>query len=187
MTSDGIRPDSDIIARADSFASAHALDEFEVLPRHHADRQLVVRLLNATLAAEMSAALRYRRHHFMISGSAAATVKKQLLQHAAEEELHADLMARRIVQLGGEPDIYPMERHDCGHCDYVEGEAIAALIHEDLIAEYAAIASCGEVVRYLDDSDPTTRRMLEGIAAVKGEHASQLAAMLERLFGNDRT
>ncbi|MEJ0099539.1 MAG: ferritin-like domain-containing protein [Pseudomonadota bacterium] len=196
MASGGATRSGDALAYADSFldapdirerASIHALDEFDTLPFHHGDREVVVRLLNSTLAATIASTLRYRRHHFMVRGTAADPIRTQLRQLAAEDQVHADLVAERIGELGGAPDLYPMQLHDARHSGYVEGDGIAQLLHEDLIAAYSAIASYGEVARYLGDSDPTTRQMLDGIVAVKGEHASQLAAMLETLFGTGRT
>ncbi len=196
MASGATSRTGDALAHADFFfdapdirerASSQALDEFDSLPLQHAEREVLVRLLNTTLAAAVASTLRYRRHHCMVGGAAADPIRTRLRQLAAEDQMHAELIAERIVELRGEPDLYPMQLHDAGHSGYAQGDAIAQLLHEDLIAAYSAIASCGEVARYLDDSDPTTRQMLDGIVAVKGEHASQLAAMLETLFGTSRT
>ena len=157
-----------------------------VTPSYGADRQTVLRLLNEALATEIVCVLRYRRHYFMASGAVGEAIKAELLKHATEEQAHADLIAERIVQLGGEPDFNPAGIDTRSHSEYVEGETLADMLKEDLIAERVAIESYNEMIRYLEAGDPTTRRMLEGILANEEEHAEELASMLETLSGNAR-
>jgi bacterioferritin len=155
-----------------------------VTPSYGADRQRVLQLLNQALATEIVCVLRYRRHYYMASGAMGEAIKDELLKHANEEQQHADALAGRIVQLGGEPDLNPMGICDRSHSEYVEGGSLADMVREDLIAERIAIESYGEMVRFIGDGDPTTRRLLEGILAVEEEHAEELASMLATLSGN---
>ena len=146
-----------------------------------ADRETVVRLLNEALATEIVCVLRYRRHHFMASGINAESVAAEFLQHATEEQAHADLIARRIVQLGGAPNLSPEGLLSRSHSEYVEGDSLLDMIREDLVAERVAIDSYREMINYLDNNDPTTRRMLEGILAMEEEHADDLVTLLEKI------
>jgi bacterioferritin len=155
-----------------------------VTQSYGADREVVLRLLNEALATEIVCVLRYRRHYYMASGAVGEAVKKELLAHANEEQAHADLIAERIVQLGGEPDMNPMGITARSHSEYVEGGSLAEMVREDLIAERIAIESYSEMIRYIGEGDPTTRRMLEGILANEEEHAEELASMLETLSGD---
>jgi bacterioferritin len=155
-----------------------------VTSSYGADRAIVLQLLNEALATEIVCVLRYRRHYFMANGAMAEAIKSELLEHANEEQAHADLIAERIVQLGGEPDFNPMGIRDRSHSEYVEGGSLAEMVKEDLVAERIAIESYTEMIRYLGEGDFTTRRMLEGILAKEEEHAEELASMLETLVGN---
>jgi bacterioferritin len=128
--------------------------------------------------------LRYRRHYFMANGAVGEAIKDELLKHATEEQGHADQIAERIVQLGGEPDFNPMGLADRSHAEYVEGNTLQDMVREDLIAERVAIESYTEMIRFLGDADTTTKRMLEGILAVEEEHAEELASMLASMSGN---
>jgi bacterioferritin len=148
-----------------------------------ADRETVLKLLNEALATEIICVLRYRRHHFMASGLEAQSVAAEFLQHANEEQGHADQIAARIVQLGGEPNFSPDGLSTRSHAEYVEGSDLIDMIKEDLVAERIAIDSYREMVTYCGNEDPTTRRMLEGILAVEEEHAEDLVSMLQRLGG----
>ncbi len=173
---------SDITAIRDR-ARRH-VEQGAVTDSYGADRDTVLRLLNEALATEIVCVLRYRRHYFMANGAVAHAIKGELLKHANEEQGHADAIAERIVQLGGEPDFNPMGITDRSHAEYVAGGSLAEMVQEDLVAERVAIESYTEMIRYLGDSDPTTRRMLEGILAVEEEHAEELASMLGTLSGN---
>lgn len=150
---------------------------------YQADRTTVIKLLNEALATELVCILRYKRHYYMATGINADTVAAEFLQHAVEEQGHADLIAARIVQLKGEPDFDPEGLATRSHAEYVEGDDLIDMIKEDLVAERIAIDSYGEMIRYLGDRDPTTRRMLEGILAMEEEHADDLSNMLEDMKG----
>lgn len=152
-----------------------------VTPGYQADRKVVIKLLNEALATEIVCVLRYKRHFFMASGIYADAVAQEFLQHANEEQSHADQIAARIVQLKGEPDFNPDGLMSRSHAEYVEGDSLIEMIKEDLIAERIAIDSYSEMIRYIGDKDPTTRRLLEGILAMEEEHADDLAGMLTEL------
>ena len=148
---------------------------------YRADRETVLRLLNEALATELICVLRYKRHYFMASGINAQSVAQEFLQHANEEQAHADEIAARIVQLGGEPNFSPEGLATRSHAEYVEGDDLISMIKEDLIAERIAIDSYREMITYLGNDDSTTRRMLEGILAMEEEHADDLVSLLEEL------
>ena len=148
---------------------------------YSADRDTVVKILNEALATEIVCVLRYRRHHFMASGIHAEGVAAEFLQHANEEQGHADLIAQRIVQLGGEPNFNPEGLLMRSHAEYVEGTNLLDMIKEDLVAERIAIDSYREMINYVGNDDPTTRRMLEGILAMEEEHADDLVNLLSEI------
>jgi bacterioferritin len=155
------------------------IEEGAVTSGYAADRQNVVKILNEALATELICVLRYKRHYFMAAGIHAAPVAAEFLEHANEEMAHADLIAKRIVELRGEPNFSPDGLASRSHAEYVEGKSLKSMINEDLIAERIAIESYREIVAYLGDQDPTTRRMLEGILASEEEHAEDLSSLLE--------
>lgn len=146
-----------------------------------ADRKTVIKLLNEALATEIVCVLRYKRHYFMAAGIHADPVATEFLEHANEEMLHADRIAERIVQLRGEPNFSPDGLSLRSHAEYVEGDSLKEMIKEDLVAERVAIESYREMVAYIAEKDPTTRRMLEEILASEEEHADDLASLLEGL------
>ena len=148
---------------------------------YSADRDTVVKLLNEALATEIVCVLRYKRHYFMASGINAEGVAAEFLQHANEEQGHADLIAQRIVQLGGAPNFSPDGLLARSHAEYVEGDTLLDMIKEDLVAERIAIDSYREMINYVGNDDPTTRRMLEGILAMEEEHADDLVSLLQEL------
>jgi bacterioferritin len=152
-----------------------------VTPGYRADRETVVKILNEALATEIVCVLRYKRHYYMAAGIHAQSVAAEFLEHANEEQGHADQIAERITQIGGEPDFDPAGLTTRSHAEYVPGTDLLDMIREDLVAERIAIDSYGEMVRYLGDKDPTTRRMLEGILAVEEQHADDLKTLLEEL------
>ncbi|MEO8358525.1 MAG: ferritin-like domain-containing protein [Vicinamibacteria bacterium] len=143
--------------------------------------EVVLKLLNEALATEIVCVLRYRRHYFMAKGIHSHGVASEFLEHAGEEQGHADEIAKRIVQLGGAPDFNPDGLTSKAHSEYVEGETLLDMIREDLVAERIAIESYTEMINYIGDSDATTRTMLEGILAVEEEHAEDMATLLESL------
>jgi bacterioferritin len=157
------------------------IEDGAVTHGYKADRTTVIKLLNEALATELVCILRYKRHFFMASGINADSVAQEFLQHATEEQGHADLIATRIVQLKGEPDFNPEGLAMRSHAEYVEGNSLLDMIKEDLVAERIAIDSYGEMIRYLGENDVTTRRMLEGILAMEEEHADDLSSLLEKL------
>jgi bacterioferritin len=148
-----------------------------VTPGYAANRDTVLRLLNAALATEIVCTLRYRRHFFMASGLQSDAVKKEFLEHAEEEQQHADQLAERIVQLDGAPNFDPHGLADRSHAEYVEGTTLTDMIRENLIAERVAIESYKEMINYIGQDDPTTRRLLESILAKEEEHAEDLASL----------
>ncbi|HOE43969.1 MAG TPA: ferritin-like domain-containing protein [Rhodoferax sp.] len=152
-----------------------------VTSSYTADRPVVLKMLNESLATEIVCVLRYRRHHFMARGIQAQSVASEFLVHSNEELGHADLLATRILQLGGEPDFSPETLLARSHAEYIEGKSLGDMITENLIAERIAIDSYRNFISYLRDQDPTTRRMLEGILATEEEHADDLADILLKL------
>jgi bacterioferritin len=157
------------------------IEKGAVTEGYKADRDTVVKLLNEALATEIVCVLRYKRHYFMASGINAESVAAEFLQHANEEQGHADEIAHRIVQLGGEPNFNPDGLTMRSHAEYVEGATLTDMIKEDLVAERIAIDSYREMINYVGNDDPTTRRMLEGILAVEEEHADDMLNLLEKI------
>jgi bacterioferritin len=152
-----------------------------VTPGYHADRSVVLKLLNEALATEIICTLRYKRHHFMAKGIHAEGVAAEFLEHSQDEQQHADQIAARITQLGGAPDFSPDGLATRSHAEYVEGGSLEEMIREDLVAERIAIDSYKEIILYLGENDPTSRRLLEDILAKEEEHADDLANLLEDL------
>ena len=159
------------------------IEQGAITEGYGADRDVVVKLLNEALATEIICVLRYKRHYFMATGINAEGVAAEFLQHANEEQGHADQIAQRIVQLNGEPNLNPDGLSTRSHAEYVEGNGLLDMIKEDLIAERIAIDSYREMINYVNTDDPTTRRMLEGILAVEEEHADDLVSLLETMSG----
>ena len=157
------------------------IEQGAVTKGYKAKRETVLKLLNEALATEIVCVLRYRRHHFMASGIHAQSVAAEFLQHANEEQAHADEISQRIVQLGGAPNLSPEGMLSRSHSEYVEGENLLDMIKEDLVAERVAIDSYREMIEYVGTNDPTTRRMLEGILAMEEEHAEDLSTLLAEL------
>jgi bacterioferritin len=154
------------------------LDDGAVTAGYTADRETVLKMLNDSLATELICVLRYRRHYFMARGIHSQSVATEFLEHSNEEQGHADLLAERIIQLGGEPDFSPESLTGRSHAEYIEGDTLASMIREDLVAERIAIDSYRSMVQYLADNDPTTRRMIEGILAIEEQHADELSDLL---------
>jgi bacterioferritin len=148
---------------------------------YRADRETVIRLLNEGLATEIVCVLRYKLHYFMAQGIHSQAVAAEFLQHANEEQGHADQLAARIIQLGGKPNLNPEGLTTRSHSEYKEAGTLVEMIKENLVAERIAIDSYAEMVRYFGDKDPTTRRMIEGILASEEEHADDLANLLSTL------
>lgn len=157
------------------------IEEGAVTEAYRGNRETIIKLLNEALATEIVCVLRYKRHYFMAQGIHADPIAQEFLQHANEEQGHADEIANRIVQLGGSPNFSPDGILTRSHSEYVEGTTLVDMIKEDLVAERVAIDSYTEMIRYISDSDITTRRMLEQILAVEEEHADDLASFLSDL------
>jgi len=157
------------------------IEEGSVTAGYSADREIVLKLLNDSLATELVCVLRYRRHHFMAQGIHSQAVAQEFLDHSNEEQGHADQIAERIVQLGGAPDFAPDGLASRSHAEYVEGDSLVSMIKEDLVAERIAIDSYRDIIQYLGNQDPTTRRLMEAILAVEEQHADELAGLLETL------
>ncbi len=157
------------------------IEKGAVTEGYQADRKTVIKVLNEALATEIVCVLRYRRHYFMASGINADSVAAEFLQHSNDEQGHADLIAQRIVQLGGEPNLNPEGLLTRSHAEYVEGETLTDMIKEDLVAERIAIDSYREIIQYLGNDDPTSRRLMETILAVEEEHADDLVNLLGKI------
>lgn len=157
------------------------IEQGAVTAGYNADRETVLNLLNEALATEIVCTLRYKRHYYMADGLNASIAADEFLEHAQQEQQHADWLAERIVQLGGAPNFSPEGLHSRSHAEYVEGETLKEMVKEDLIAERIAIDSYREIATYLGDKDPTTRRIMEEILAQEEEHADDMASILESL------
>lgn len=157
------------------------IEQGAVTDGYTADREKVISLLNEALATEIVCVLRYKRHYYMAEGVGASIAKAEFLEHAQQEQEHADLLAERIVQLGGAPNFSPEGLLTRSHAEYTEGEDLRDMITENLIAERIAIDSYREIAAYLGDKDPTSRRMMEDILAQEEEHADDMADLLEGL------
>lgn len=165
-----------IRARARSHMGDGAVTE-----SYKADREQVIKVLNEVLATELVCTLRYKRHYFMSDGLNSESVKAEFAQHANEEQQHADWIAERITQLNGAPDFDPTILAGRSHAEYQEGNDLTSMIREDLVAERIAIESYAEIIRWLADADPTTRRLLERILEKEEEHAEDLVSLLRHM------
>ncbi|HZR57561.1 MAG TPA: ferritin-like domain-containing protein [Terriglobales bacterium] len=157
-----------------------------VTENYRADRGTVIKILNDALATELVCVLRYKRHHYMASGIHAQAVAAEFLEHAQEEQEHADNIAERITQLDGEPDFNPETLTRRSHSQYVEGTSLIDMIKEDLVAERIAIDSYSDIIRYLGDKDPTSRRVMEKILAKEEEHAEDMKTLIESISQIER-
>jgi len=148
---------------------------------YQADRETVIRVLNEALATELVCVLRYKRHYYMATGIHAQAVADEFAEHAKEEQEHADMIAERITQLDGAPDFNPEVLAKRSHSQYVEGTSLVDMIREDLVAERIAIESYSEIIRYLGEKDPTSRRVMEEVLAKEEEHADDLKNLIENV------
>ena len=159
------------------------MEEGPVTGAYQADRAKVIEVLNEVLATETVCTLRYKNHYFMAQGIHSQSVSDEFLEHAREEERHAEMVAKRINELGGEPDFDPATLATRSHAEYKSGGSLEEMIREDLVAERIAGATYSEIIRWLADGDPTTRRTMEEILAKEEEHADDLAKLLFRIGG----
>jgi bacterioferritin len=157
------------------------MEKGAVTDGYKADLTTVLRVLNEALATEIVCVLRYKRHQFMASGLNAESISDEFKEHAAEEQTHADMIAQRITELGGEPNFSPEGILTRSHSEYVEGNTLVEMIKEDLVAERIAVESYGEIIRFLGHDDPTSRRMMEEILAKEEEHAEDMRSLIERV------
>jgi len=159
----------------------HHIHMGAITPNYEHDREKVVQILNEALATELVCILRYKNHYFTATGMESHGVAEEFLEHAEDEEEHADSIAERILQLGGKPDFNPRGLMERSHAEYAEGSSLRELVEEDLLAERVAVESYREILRFLEDRDPTTTRMIEDILAVEEEHATDMKCLLSQL------
>jgi bacterioferritin len=157
------------------------IEDGAVTENYKLDLDLVIALLNAALATEIVCVLRYRYHYFVASGIHSAAVAQEFLQHSNEEQQHADMIAERITQLGGKPEMNPAVITHASHSEYKEGDSLAEMIREDLVAERIAIETYREMVGFFGEKDSTSRRLIEEILAKEEEHADEFVKLLARL------
>ena len=157
------------------------IEQGAVTDGYRADVETVLRVLNEALATEIVCVLRYKRHHYMAAGIHATAVAEEFLEHANAEQRHADQLAERITQLGGEPDLNPGNLVGRSHSEYVEGKGLIDMIREDLVAERIVIESYSEIIRFLGNDDPSSRRLMEEILSEEEDHANDLRTLIESL------
>jgi len=157
------------------------IDDGAVTAGYKADREQVIKVLNEVLATEIVCMLRYKRHYFTVDAIFSDSIRAEFLEHAIEEQQHADMVAARIVQLNGAPDFEPKNLATRSHAQYAEGDDAVSMIREDLVAERIAIETYTEIARWLGEDDPTTRRLIEQILEKEEEHAEDLVTLLARL------
>jgi bacterioferritin len=161
-------------------AAKGQIEEGAVTPAYGPWRDDIVALLNGALATELLCVLRYKRHYFTVDGVSGAAIKDEFLVHANEESAHADLLAERIVQLGGLPDFSPDGLSQRSHADYNESTDLMEMVRSNLVAERVAIETYRQMISLVGDKDPTTRRILEEILSQEEEHADDLKDWLHR-------
>jgi len=161
-------------------ARAH-MEQGAVTQNYKADIKAVVKVLNEVLATEVVCYLRYKRHYYTAAGLNSEGAKAEFLQHSNQEQQHADWVATRITQLNGEPNLNPEGLSVRAHSEYAEGKDLTSMLKEDLFAERIAIESYSEIIRWLGNDDPTTRKLIEDILKVDEEHAEDLKTLLEKM------
>lgn len=161
-------------------AAKKSLDQGAVTPEYEKWREGIIRLLNDSLATEMVCVLRYKRHHFTASGLESPAIAEEFLVHAKEEQAHADKLAKRIVQLGGQPDFNPETLVARSHAQYNEELDLRAMIRANLIAERVAIDAYSQMIELIGDKDPSSRRLIEHILEQEQEHADELSDWMKR-------
>jgi bacterioferritin len=157
------------------------MEQGPITEAYHADRQKVIAVLNEVLATEIVCTLRYKNHYFMAQGIHSQAVANEFLEHAADEQQHADMIAKRITELGGEPDLNPASLATRSHAEYRSCATLEKMIEEDLVAERIAVSTYAEIVRWLGEDDVTSRRLIEELLAVEEEHADDLAKLLVQM------
>jgi bacterioferritin len=162
----------------------HHIESGAITEEYNADRSRVVAELNRVLATELVCVLRYKSHYYTASGINSATVKVEFLEHANEAQMHADQVATRIVQLNGSPDFSPADLKNRSLTEFTTGTNLSEMIKEDLIAERIAIEFYTAIIRWLGDTDLTTRKVMQDILAVEAQHAEDMKMLLDRLRKN---
>ena len=181
MQATSLSPANDelVLDEAGLQAARKSLDNGAVTPAYGPHREAIIKLLNDSLATELVCVLRYKRHHFMATGLASPKIAEEFMVHANEESAHADRIAQRIVQLGGEPDFSPSTLLERSHADYDASNDLKTMVRMNLIAERVAVETYHQMIALIGDKDSTTRRMLEDILAQEEEHADELSDWLE--------
>jgi bacterioferritin len=154
------------------------MEQGPITGAYQADPKKVIEVLNDVVATEIVCTLRYKNHYYMAQGIHSESVAAEFLEHSRDEEQHADLVAKRITELGGEPDLDPRGLATRSHAEYKSCKLLADMIREDLVAERIAVATYAEIIRWLSDRDPTSRRLIEELLAKEEEHADDLAKLL---------
>jgi bacterioferritin len=162
------------------------MEDGPITASYQADRKKVIEVLNEVLATEIVCTLRYKNHYYMAQGIHAQSVAAEFLEHAKEEEVHADMVAKRITELNGTPNFDPNGLQTRSHAEYKECATLEDMIREDLVAERIAVSTYSEIIRWLANEDPTTRRMIEEILAKGEEHADDLAKLLVQIGKTDK-
>lgn len=157
-----------------------------VTDAYKADVGQVIEVLQEVLATEIVCTLRYKNHYYMASGFSGQSAAAEFHEHMLQEQEHADWIAERITQLGGNPNLNPEGLMTRAHAEYTSGESLLDMIREDLVAERVAIETYSEIVRWLGDDDPTTRRLIEDILKVEEEHADDMQGLLESVGGGSQ-
>lgn len=160
-------------------AASRSLDDGVLTPSYGPWRDDIVKLLNGALATELVCVLRYKRHYFTAVGVESSPIAEEFLVHANEESAHADKIAERIVQLGGDPDFSPDSLKSRSHAQYDESKDLQSMVRANLVAERIAIEAYRQMITLIGDKDSTTRRMLEGILSQEQEHAEELSDWMD--------
>ena len=173
-------PSNELALDKNALAAARtSLDDGAITPAFGPHREAIIKLLNDALATELVCILRYKRHHFMASGLSSPAIAAEFMIHAIEETEHSDMLAKRIVQLGGEPDFSPSTLLERSHADYDESNDLKTMVRVNLIAERVAIEAYHQMIQLIGDKDTTTKRILEKILSQEEEHADELKDWLE--------
>ncbi|MBJ7309259.1 ferritin-like domain-containing protein [Rugamonas sp. CCM 8940] len=159
--------------------AARNLQDGPVTAGYKGDREAVIAMLNGALATELVCVLRYKRHYYTVSGRENGAVKAEFLEHATQEQEHADTLAERIIQLNGKPDFNPATLLARSHAEYDESDDVQSMVRANLIAERVAIESYRQMIELIGDTDPTTKHLLIQIMAVEEEHADDMRDLLE--------
>ncbi len=162
------------------------MEQGAVTGAYKGDADRIVSVLNEVLATELVCVLRYKSHYYMAKGIHSSSVEAEFLEHANEEQGHADLVAKRITELNGVCDMNPATLTSRSHAEYGNAKTLQDMIKDDLVAERIAIQTYGEIVRWVGESDPTMRRLIEQILEVEEEHADDMAKLLERVGKNEK-